>query len=127
VEKLLLGRRLSLQKLDVVDEKDVEVAIARLEGLAAGGLQRRNELVGERLGGGVASAEGRGVVAQVVGDRRQQVGLPQAWWAVQEKGIVGLRGSLGDGKRGAVGKPVARTDHEALEGVVRVQLRMALE
>ena len=126
VEELLLGRRLALEELDVVDQEDVDVAVAGLEGLVAGGLQRRDELVGERLGGRVADAEARGVVAQVVGDRRQQVGLAQPRRAVEEERVVGLRRRLGDGQGGAVGEAVAGADHEALEGVVRVQLERRL-
>ena len=41
---------------------------------------------------------------------------------MQEERVVGLGRSLGDGKGGGVGDPVALADHEAIEGVVGVEL-----
>ena len=107
VEELLLGARLALEELDVVDEEHVDIAVAGLEALAAGGAQGGDELVGEGLGGRVADAESGGVGVQVVGDRRQQVGLAETGRAVEEEGVVGLRGGLGDGEGGSVGEAVA--------------------
>jgi len=72
------------------------------------------------------------VVVEVVGDRSQQVGLSQPGWAVKEEGVVGLPGGLGYRQGGGVGKAVAGTDDEALEGVGGIdrdaggQLRRAL-
>ena len=57
VEELLLGLRLALEELDVVDEQDVGVAEARLEALDVARLQRRDELVREALGGRGADAQ----------------------------------------------------------------------
>ena len=126
VEELLFGVRLALEELDVVDQQDVEVAVAVLEGLGALRPQRVDELVGERLGGRVADAEPGRVGAEVVGDRDQQVGLAEPGRAVEEERVVGLRGGLGDGQRGGVGEAVAVADHEALEGVARVEVSAAL-
>src|SRR6185295_16360163 len=50
VEELLLGLRLALEELDVVDEEDVGIAEARLEVLDVAGLQRGDELAREALG-----------------------------------------------------------------------------
>ena len=47
VEELFLGVLLALEELDVVDQEDVEVAVAALEGLDAGSVQGGDELVGE--------------------------------------------------------------------------------
>ena len=57
VEELLLGLRLALEELDVVDEQDVGAAEARLEVLGALRLDRGDELVREALGGRVADAQ----------------------------------------------------------------------
>ena len=59
VEELLLGARLALQELDVVDEQDVDAAICRLERLERPVVQRADELVGERLGGRVEDGRPR--------------------------------------------------------------------
>ena len=47
VEELFFGVLFALEELDVVDEQDVEVAVAVLEGFAALRPQRVDELVGE--------------------------------------------------------------------------------
>ena len=96
-------------------------AVALLEGLDAGALQRGDELVGEGLGGRVVDGELRGVAVEVVRDRAEQVGLAEPRGAVQEERVVGLAGRLGDRQRGGVGELVAGADHEALEGVVGVE------
>jgi hypothetical protein len=57
VEELLLGLGLGGEKLDVVDQEDVRAAVARLEIVDMAALQRRQELVGERLDGRVADRE----------------------------------------------------------------------
>ena len=61
------------------------------------------------------------MAAQVVDDRAEQVGLAEPGRAVEEERVVGLARELGDRERGGVGEPVARADHEALEGVVAVE------
>src|SRR5204863_8160115 len=107
---------------DVVDKQDVKVAVATLELLGAAGTKRRDELVGEPLGGGVAHAEAGGVGVQVVGDRAKQVGLAETRRSVQKERVVGLRWGLRDGQRGGVSQAVPLADHEALECVVGVEL-----
>ena len=43
---------------------------------------------------------------------------------MEEERVVGLGGRLGDGQRRGVGEPVALADHEAIEAVLRVELRV---
>ena len=57
----------------------------------------------------------------VVGDRVEQVGLADAGRAVEEQGVVGLAGLLGDGESGGVGEAVAVADDELVEGVFGMQ------
>ena len=124
VEELLLGLRLALQELDVVDEQDVGVAEARLEVVDVAGLQRRDELVREALGGRAAHAQAAAVVADVVADRVQQVGLAEAGRPVEEERVVGLAGQLGDGERGGVGEAVGVADDELVERELGMKLAL---
>src|SRR3712207_7099977 len=55
--ELLLRAGLGLQELDVVDEQDVRPAEAPLERVDVAGADRRDELVREALGGGVADGQ----------------------------------------------------------------------
>ena len=77
VEELLLGPFLVLEKLDVVDQEDVHLAIAALEGGGRVVADRVDELVREGLGGHVAHVAVRVVLAHVVPDGVEQVGLAQ--------------------------------------------------
>ena len=54
VEELLLGARLALEELNVVEEQYVELAEAALEAVGAARRQGVQELAGEGLAGGVA-------------------------------------------------------------------------
>jgi hypothetical protein len=106
----------------VVDQKHVEVAVAALKLLRALRAQGGDELSGEGLRGRVADTEARSVGGEVVGDRHQEVGLAESGWAVEEERVVGLGWSLRDGQRGGMSDPVPLADHEAVEGVVDVEI-----
>ena len=123
VEELVLGVPLALEKLDVVDEQHVEVAVAALELLGPLRAQGGDELAGEGLGSRVADAETGGEGGEVVGDRNQEVGLAEPGWAVEEERVVGLRRGLRDRQRRRVGDPVSLADYEAVEGVIEVEIR----
>ena len=60
-------------------------------------------------------------VARVVPDGVEEVRLAQPGLPIDEQGVVGLGRRLRDGQRGRVGEPVARTDDEGVEGVLRVE------
>ena len=121
VEELLLRLHLALQELDVVDQQDVDVAVAALEVGRLVVADAVDEVVGELLGVHVAHPDVGVEVARVVADRVQQVGLAQPGLAVDEERVVGLGRRLGDRDRGGVGEAVARADDEGVEGVLRVQ------
>ena len=121
VEELLLRPLLVLQELDVVDEQDVDVAVAPLEAVGLVVADRVDEVVGELLGAHVAHPGPGEQARAVVADRVQQVGLAQAGLAVDEQRVVRLGRRLGDGDRGRVREPVARADDEGLERVLRVE------
>ena len=104
VEELLLDPLLVLEELDVVDQQDVVGAVALLEPLDPLVAQRVDEVVHERLRGDVADGHVRGVLADVVRDRVQKVGLAEAGVPVDEERVVGLRRRLGDASAAAWAK-----------------------
>ena len=122
VEELLLESLFALHELDVVDEQDVAVAIAPLEGQGRRGPQGVDEVVHERLGGDVEDLAPGVVLGDVVPDGVEQVGLAEAGVAVDEQGVVGAPGCLGDGLGGRVGQAVRRGGDEGLEGELGIEL-----
>src|SRR5204862_942234 len=90
VDELLLGLRLSLQGLDVVDEEGVDAAVAAFERLGTGLAQAADELGGEPFGRRRVDGELGPALVDVGGDRAQEVALPEARWSVQEERVVGL-------------------------------------
>ena len=96
VKELLLRAFLAAKKLDIVDHQDIRVAVFLAEFHQCAVLDGIDELVGKLLAGKVNDARGFLVVDDVVADGLQQVRLAQAASAVNEKGIVGLGGRLGD-------------------------------
>ena len=121
VEELLLDTLLALDELDVVNQKNVDVAVAALERDFAVVAERVDEVVGELFGGDVLhphpGKESLGVIAGGV----EQVSLAEPGFAPDEQRVVGARRSLGDRERGGVSKPVRGADDERVEGVALVQ------
>ena len=111
----------AFQELDVVDEEDVDLAVAAPEGVRGVVPDRVDELVHERLGRDVPDSAELVHVAHVVPDRVQEVGLAQSGRAVDEERVVGAGRGLGDRERGGVGEAVRRADDEVLERVAGVQ------
>ena len=121
VEELLLQALAVLQELDVVDEQDVDLPVAALEGVAGVGPDGVDELVEERLGGHVAHLVVLVVVVHVVPDGVQQVGLAESGRAVDEQRVVRAGRRLGDAQRGGEGELVRGALDERLERVAGVE------
>ena len=127
VEELLLGLRLAGEELDVVDQQHVSVPVGVLEGVERARRERADEVIGEGLDGRVADGRATAERMHVVADRVEEVGLTEAWRGVQEQGVVGLAGELGDCERCRMREPVAVADDELVEAVARIELRRGLE
>ena len=122
VEELLLEALFALHELDVVDEEDVAVAVAALEGQGGRGPQGVDEVVHERLGGDVEDLAAGVVLGDVVPDGVEEVGLAQAGVPVDEEWVVGTTGRFRHGLGGGVRQAVRRCGDEGLEGELRVEL-----
>ena len=117
-------------ELDVVDEKDVEFAVAAVEGLDLGVVRlvqtnRVDELVRELFGVDVADLQVGHHRQRVVADGLEQVRLAQTGIAVDKEGIEGGARRFRGGQRGGVRETVRRADDEGVEGELRVEVGRA--
>ena len=130
MEEALDGLLLVPDELDVVDEQDVELAVAPVEGLHLRVVRlveadRVDELVRELFGVDVADLQVGHHRQRVVADGLEQVRLAQPGIAVDKEGVEsGARGFRG-GQRGGVRKTVRRADDEGIEGELRVEVGRA--
>jgi len=121
VEELLLERLFVLHELDVVDEQDVALAVAALEGGGGVAPDGVDEFVQEGLGGDVADPPTGEILPDVVTDGMEQVRLAEPGVTVDEQGVVGLGRHLRNRLGRGVGEAVRRPDNEGVEGVARVE------
>ena len=106
MEELFLRPFLVGDELDVVDEQQVDPAVARTELVDLALLDARDEFVRELLGGRVDDALARELRRDLVADGMHQVGLAEAHAAVQEERVVGVAGALRHGQAGGMGQAV---------------------
>ena len=125
VKERLLGLVFALQKLDVVDQQNVDIAILPLKGRGAVVLNCVDEVVGELFARNVSNLEARIHLQRVVSDRVQKVGLAQARVAINKERVVCLCGGFGNGERRCVSEAVRDAGHEAVKGVLRVESGVA--
>src|SRR6185369_16890918 len=97
MEKFFLDALLAGEELDVVDQQHIDVAVPLTELRQAVFLQGLNELVGEFFRRKVGHACVGVVPQDRVANGVHQVGFAQSGVAINEKGIVRLSRSLGDG------------------------------
>ena len=126
MEELLHRRLFTRQKLDIVNQQNVNIAVNLLERRTLIVTNRVNEIVRELLRIHVAHPQIRVQILGVVADRVQQVGLTQARTAVDEQRVVDNAGLLRHRESARVCKAVGLTNHEGVEGVVRVQSGRAI-
>ena len=113
-----LGR----EKLDVVDEKQIDaLAVARAELVHLLILQRLHELVDELLGRDVEDAGVRSLGAKLVGDGVDEVGLSEPGPPADEERVVPASAASSGGDGRGVRQLVRRANDEVREGVLRVQ------
>ena len=126
MEELLHRRLFTRQKLDIVNQQNVNIAVNLLERRTLIVTNRVNEIVRELLRIHVAHPQIRVQILGVVADRVQQVGLTQTRTAVDEQRVVDNAGLLRHRESARVRKAVGLTNHEGVEGVVRVQSGRAI-
>ena len=121
VEELLLRAVAAGEEVDVVDDQQVDVAVAMAELVHVAGLDGVDELVDEAVAGQIEDARRRLALEHLLADGLQQVRLAQPDAAVDEQRVVRLARLLGDGDARGVRQAVARAGDEVLERVIRVE------
>ena len=112
VEKFLLDALLAGEKLDVVNQQHVGLAVFFAEADELVVLNAVNVFVREFLGRDVGDARAFFVRGDMLADGVKQMRLAQPDAAVKEKRIVGFARRLGHGQRGGVGKIIVVADDE---------------
>ncbi len=126
VEELLHRLLLVGEELDVIEQEDVALlAVARAELRHAVLFERVDEVVGESLAREVDDVAVGVLLHRVVADRVHEVRLAEAHAAVEEERVVRFARSVGDSGAGRDRELVRRSDHEGIEGVLRVDLQLS--
>jgi len=121
VKELFLDALFAREKLDIVNQQHVDMAVSLTELGQAILLQCLDKLVGEFFGRKVRHPS-IGIVAQNrVANRVHEVGFAQAGVAVNEKRVVGLRGGLSDRQSSGVRHLVIRTNDKCFERVPNIE------
>jgi hypothetical protein len=117
MEKFLLRPLLTTEKLNVVDQKKVGLAITLPEFDQITVLDRVDELVDEQLTRDVDHLHVFPFRPDELADGLHEMGLAQTDAAVNERGIVRARRRLRDSETGGMRNFIVRTDHERFERV----------
>src|SRR5436305_8103875 len=121
VKEFLLRALLASQKLDIVDEQKIGLAIALSEFHEITVLDRIDELVDELFTREVHHLHVFSFRPHILPDGLHQVGFAQPNAAVNEQWVVRARRRLRDGKTGGMRDFIVWGDDERLECVSRIQ------
>ena len=118
MEEFLLGLLLAGNKLHVIHQEEVRLAVffPHFCGFAGAGLDGGHQLVGQIVALDVGNAGVVVISADNVCNGIDQVCLAQAGVAVDQKGVVVLGGVVGNGLGGGIGQLVAGAHHKGLKG-----------
>jgi hypothetical protein len=123
VEELFLGALLAGQELDIVDQEEVDraIALAELGGLVVADC--RDQVVGELLARQVLDPEVRVAGGQTMTDGLEEMGLTETHAAIDEQRVVGLDRRFGDGEAGGLRELIRGAHDEGLEAIARIEVR----
>ena len=122
VEELLLGLLLAGDELDVVEQKQVGVAVFVAEFQVFALADGLDQLVRELLAGDIDDVDVGVPLLHLGGDGVEQVGLAQAGVAVEEERVIHVRRLLHHGQRRVVGDDVGGSDDEFFKGELGIEL-----
>jgi hypothetical protein len=121
MEELGDGLFFVLKKLDVIDEENINVPVAALEGVSLTLLHRVDEIVEEFLRRGVQNVDSLVEGLSIVADGVKKMGLTETRITVDEQGVVSSARRFRDGDSGSVRVTVGFADDERVECVFRVE------
>ena len=121
VKELVLCFFFASDKLHVIDDEDVNVAVLLGKTLFFEA-DVVEEFVDERFSCRVENARFWLLADDFVADGLHKVGFTEASATVEEERIVLLAGVVSDRSRGGIGEVVARADDEVVEGIAGVEI-----
>src|SRR5712675_647633 len=121
VKEFLLRSLLASEKLDVVNQENISLAITLPEFDEITVLDRVDEFVDEQLTRDVDHLHVSSFRPHILSDGLHQMGFAQANAAVNEQRIVRARRRLRDGKTGCVRDFIVRADDERFKRVPRIE------
>ena len=127
MEELFLGPVFTGEKLDVVDQQDVDRPVAGPEIVHPSFLDGGDHLVHELLARHIGDPPAGVLFQNGVADGVHQVGLAQTNAAIEEERVVGLGGGFCHRPAGGVREARVVADHEMLELEFRIQLGCLVE
>ena len=119
VEKFVLGLLFAGNKLDIVHQKQVHIAVFLAEFLRCAVLNGFDQLIGELIPLDVGNAFFRALFMDLLPNGQKKMGLSQAGVAVDKQGVIGLARIFRHGDGGSVGKLVGAAHDEAIKGIAR--------
>src|SRR6266496_4828923 len=123
VKEFFLGTLFATEKLDVVYQEEIDLAIALSEFDQIAVLDRVDELVDEQFTGDINHLYVFLLGPNVLPDGLHQVGFAKTDTAINEQRVVCARGRLGYGESGSMRNFIVRTDHERFERVPWIEPR----
>src|SRR5580704_8553151 len=123
VKEFFLGTLLASEKLDVVDQEEIDLAIALSEFDQITVLDRVDELIDEQFTGNINHLYVFLLGPNVLANGLHQVGLAKTDTAINEQWVVCPRRRLRHGESGGMRNFIVRADHERFERVPWVESR----
>ncbi len=122
MKKFLLGAFFPGQKLNIVDQQDIDAAILVAEinrFIVADGI---DQFIGKLLRRGIHDLELRIMLQGVMPDSVHQMCFSQPNASINEKRVVSLGNRLGHGQRGGVSETVAVSNHKCFKNIFRIEI-----
>jgi hypothetical protein len=117
VEELFEDLFFAFEELDIVQEEDVDSAVAGLEVIGSFPTNRLDEVVEEVLRGHIPNDQVGIHLECLMANRIEEMGLPQPGAAIDEQRVVVGSGLLGHRHRRCRSESVGLADYEALEAI----------
>ena len=121
VEEFILRTLLAGNKLNIVHEKQVSMAVFIAEFHIFALLQGGDQFVGELVAFDINDLGVGTLAVDLAGDGIEQMGLAETAGAIEKQGIVALMQSVGHRHRGGVGEAVGGAYHKAVKGVFFIE------
>ena len=121
MEEFFLRTFFASEKLDVIDQQEIRLAVTFPKLHQNVVLDRVDELVDKKLTRQVHHAAGFFLAVNILTDGLHQMRLPQPYPAIDEERVVGFCRRLGDGEARSMRDLIVRSNDERLKGIARIK------